>query len=589
MKKIKFYRSLRFQLMMIVLFLMIIPMFIIGSLLSNTLKDIFSEKYSAVALQSIHETGDKIDYMLSDIEDYTTSLLASASFLDLLATGTLDDKVMDETLRGFLASKNDIDGISLINSTGTYAIGTNKATPMISIQLMMKNQSDGKPMWFSTKQQNIKILSGVFSRYYFSVVRNIIDFNTLENYGVLVVDVEESLLEQAYDNLTTDGADVFIIDEKGIIVSHPNKSRIGSTVTNSAYYDELIHKNDTSDKVFFQDNGESYAAFYSVLDTNGWRIIKTISSDVLFSEINQIQRYFILGGGLYGVLMMAFLLGFALQYTEPMLKVIQDIKRVEQGDLTVRTHVNTSNEISQLSNGINNMIDEMSLLIDRLVEEEKMKREVELEALHAQINPHFLYNTLNTIKWMAKIQGADSVSNAIVALVKLLRISINISGDFIPLKEEIEYIQNYVFIQKLRFNEDFLITYDVDETLSECMIPKLILQPIIENSIIYGVENAEKLEIKVICEKEQIVKTETDILIIKIIDNGPGIPQDILKTIFKDHKSESKFSKAGLNNVNQRIKLFCGDAFGQEILTKETFGTTVIVRLPIRKEGEIHV
>ena len=231
------------------------------------------------------------------------------------------------------------------------------------------------------------------------------------------------------------------------------------------------------------------------------------------------------------------------------------------------------------------MIDEMALLIDRLVEEEKMKREVELEALHAQINPHCLYNTLNTIKWMAKIQGAHSVSNAIVALVKLLRISINISGDFIPLKEEIEYIQNYVYIQKLRFNEDFIIDYDVDESLNDCMIPKLILQPIIENSIIYGMENAEKLEIHVVCFKE----TESETLVIKIIDNGPGISEQVLKTIFKDQKSESKFSKAGLNNVNQRIKLFCGEEFGQEILTKEQFGTTVIVRLPIRKEGENHV
>jgi len=576
--KIKFYNSMRFQLMMIVLFLVIIPILVIGSLLSNTQKDIYTEKYSAVALQSIHETGQKIDYMLGDIQDYTTSMLSNAPFLDLLRRGTLSDKVMDETLRGFLASKNAIDGISLINSTGTYAIGTNKATPMISIQLMMKSQSDGKPIWLSTKKQNIKILSGVFSRYYFSVVRNIIDFNTLENYGVLVVDVEEVLLEQAYENLITEGSNVFIIDSEGTIVSHKDKNMIGMSVVNLPYYQKLIGQTETSGQILYELDNQEYVAFYNLLSTNGWRIVKTISTDVLFSEINELQRYFYLGGGLYAALIMAFLLSFALQYTEPLLKIIEDIKKVEEGDLSIRTEVETTNEISYLSQGVNTMIDEMEQLIDRLVKEERMKREVELEALHAQINPHFLYNTLNTIKWMAKIQGADSVSNAIVALVKLLRISINISGDFISLNEEIEYIKNYVYIQKLRFNEDFSVSYEVDPKLLNCMIPKLILQPIIENSIIYGMENSEKLEIQVICELES-----PDSLLIKIVDNGPGIPEEILMTIFKDQRSESKFSKAGLNNVNQRIKLFCGDQYGQEILTKLDFGTTVMVRLPVRR------
>lgn len=578
MDKIKFYNSMRFQLMMIVLFLVIIPILVIGSLLSNTQKDIYTEKYSAVALQSIHETGQKIDYMLGDIQDYTTSMLSNAPFLDLLRRGTLSDKVMDETLRGFLASKNAIDGISLINSTGTYAIGTNKATPMISIQLMMKSQSDGKPIWLSTKKQNIKILSGVFSRYYFSVVRNIIDFNTLENYGVLVVDVEEVLLEQAYENLITEGSNVFIIDSEGTIVSHKDKNMIGMSVVNLPYYQKLIGQTETSGQILYELDNQEYVAFYNLLSTNGWRIVKTISTDVLFSEINELQRYFYLGGGLYAALIMAFLLSFALQYTEPLLKIIEDIKKVEEGDLSIRTEVETTNEISYLSQGVNTMIDEMEQLIDRLVKEERMKREVELEALHAQINPHFLYNTLNTIKWMAKIQGADSVSNAIVALVKLLRISINISGDFISLNEEIEYIKNYVYIQKLRFNEDFSVSYEVDPELLNCMIPKLILQPIIENSIIYGMENSEKLEIQVICELES-----PDSLLIKIVDNGPGIPEEILMTIFKDQRSESKFSKAGLNNVNQRIKLFCGDQYGQEILTKLDFGTTVMVRLPVRR------
>lgn len=585
MKKTKFYNSLRFQLIIIVVFFIIIPVLILFTLLSNTVKDTFNEKYNAVALQSVTETGGKINFLLSDIEDYTTTILANRTFLEMVSNTKTSDSDLNELLRGFLASRNDIDGISLINNKSTYSIGTNKTTPLISIQQMLSTSNDSKPVWLSTVKQNIKILSGISTRYYFSIARNIIDFNTLENYGALDVDIEEVLLEQAYANLIADDGEVFIVDTDGIIVSHPDKSKIGESIDNAPYFDQLKLSSplETSGSITFSEGTQEEIAFYKELETNGWHIIKTISKDDLYAEISQIQSIFLIGAGIYAILMLMFILGLSFQYTEPMLKIIHDLKRVEKGDLSVRTTVNTNNEILELSDSINNMIGEMELLIDKLVTEERIKREVELEALHAQINPHFLYNTLNTIKWMAKIQGANSVSNAIVALVKLLRISINISSDFITLKEEMEYIQNYIVIQKLRFNEDFEIEYHLSEDLLDLLLPKLILQPIIENSIIYGMETDEKLSISI----ESFSDHASGDYIIKIIDNGPGIPEDVLTQLSKDLNAGTKFSKAGLNNVNQRIKLFCGEQYGLELLTSEGNGTTVLVRLPIKRLEEI--
>lgn len=579
MKKIKYYNSMRFQLLMIVIFLIILPLLIIGTLLSNTIKDIFNDKYSAVALQSVQETGEKINFMLTDIQDFSTSMLSNTTFLELMASPISTSKQMDDALRSFLASRNNIDGISVINAKGTYVIGTNKTNPLISIQQLAKEQGDGKPTWFGTQQQNIRILSGVFSRYYFSLVRNVIDFNTLENYGTLVIDIEEVLLEQAYANLNSTGGEVFIVDSEGYIVSHADKRFIGQSITPFAFAETLLNLENDINEIYYTEAHEERVAFYSTLSANNWRIVKTISTDELFFEINQIQRFFLLGGGIYGALIMMFLLSFAVQYTEPMLKIIEDIKRVENGDLSIRTKVDSNNEILQLSDGINNMISEMEVLIDKLVQEERMKREVELEALHAQINPHFLYNTLNTIKWMAKIQGAHSVSNAIVALVKLLRISINISSDFITLEEEITYIQNYVVIQKLRFNEDFEVHYHIERADLQALIPKLILQPIIENSIIYGMEQSTLLKIDIFSTHDE----KADILTLKIVDNGPGIAEDKLSQIIEDLDAGNKLSKAGLNNINQRIKLFCGETYGLELLTSESNGTTVMVRLPLKK------
>lgn len=583
MKQIKFYNSLRFQLVMVVIFLILVPIVFIGVLLSGTIEEIFNEKYSNVAIQAVKETTDKIDYLLSDIDDYTLSILANRNFLELVRSNDVADKEVDEALRGFLASRNDIDGISLINDKGTFSIGTNKTTPLISIKQLLKDQDDSKPLWLPIVQQNIRILSGISSRYYFSIVRNIIDFNTLKNYGTLVVDIEEILLEQAYQNLLSTGGDVVIVDESGRIVSHSDEAVIGLSIKDQPYSEAVLFSNGGGNAFTFSEAGEEKVAFFSTLKTNGWHVIQILSIDELYGEIYRIQSIFLLSGGLYAVLMIILLVAMSMQYTDPMLSIIKDLKRVEKGDLSVRTEVNTKNEIHQLSESVNNMIDEMSQLIDRLLKEERQKREVELEALHAQINPHFLYNTLNTIKWMAKIQGATSVSNAIVALVKLLRISINISTDFITLRDEIEYIQNYVVIQKLRFNEDFEIEYDIHDSLWTAMIPKLILQPIIENSIIYGMESSESLKISVTATLEE------EVLIIKITDNGPGIPEDTALQIANDLMEGKKLSKAGLNNTSQRIKLFCGDAFGIELLSREGEGTTIVVRLPVVMEGENHV
>ncbi len=258
------------------------------------------------------------------------------------------------------------------------------------------------------------------------------------------------------------------------------------------------------------------------------------------------------------------------------MKMMAVIKKVEQGDLTVRTEIQSRDELGQLGISLNNMIAEMQVLIDKLVQEEHEKKEVELEALHAQINPHFLYNTLNTIKWMAKIQGNTSVSKSITALIKLLRISTNLGRDMITLREELDYVENYIIIQKLRFNQTVNLTRSIEEECLDLSVPKLILQPIVENSIIYGLQD-ERQEINILITG--FIKDGQ--LIIEIHDDGPGIEDEVLKNIFSDSTDKNKFSKVGINNVNHRIRLYCGNEYGLSIKTELGVGTVVQVRLSV--------
>lgn len=577
MKRIKIYHALRVKLGIIAIVLIALPVIAISITYSRTVKEIIKNKYTDTAIQSVFETGDKIDFILQDIEEFSTVIISNTNLLEMLKNESeygYDD--FKNTLRGFITSRDDIEVIDLVMQGRKYSIGATKITSAYSIQKALMDSS-GQPVWLPTKKENIEILSGIFDKYYFTLARRIIDFNTLDDYGYLMINMEEVILEQAYKSLIDDeNVELFICDKNGVIISHPDKSKIGTTIRYKRYANEVLTSKDNNSYVQYKDKIDK-VAIYSTIDSNGWKIIKTISTGYLYEEINNIQKYFLLGGFLYGIVIILFMIFFSIRYTEPMMKMKKVINKVEQGDLTVRTEVHSNDEIGQLGDSLNNMISEMEVLIDKLVKEEQAKKEVELEALHAQINPHFLYNTLNTIKWMAKIQGNKSVSRAITALIKLLRISTNLGRDMITLEEEIDYVKNYIVIQKLRFNEAINLNYNIDSNCLGLTVPKLFLQPIVENSIIYGIgdENNElNIEIKAFTREED--------LIIEITDDGPGIEDTILEKIFKSQTDRNKFSKVGLNNVNQRIKLYCGSDYGLQIETKVGAGTLVRVRLNVK-------
>lgn len=575
--KIKIFNGLRVKLSIIAIVLIVLPVISIAYIYSHTVKEIMKNKYTETAMQSVYETGEKIDFILDDIKEFSTVIISDNELLKMLNhDADYDGDDYNRVLRSFITSRDDIESIDLIVGSKNYSIGVKKLSGSNYITGQMAN-STGQPLWLPTQKDQIEILSGKFEKNYFTLARKVIDFNTLKDFGYLFIDLEEGILKQAYSGLIDDeSVGIIICDKSGNIISDSQSNKIGFNIKNEPFGNIVLNDKEKHNYIQYKTTIDK-VAIYSDIGSNGWKIIKTISTDYLYKELNKIQSYFILGGFLYGLVIIVFMLIFSFRYTEPMIKMMGVIKKAEQGDLTVRTEVKSNDEVGQLGHSLNNMISEMQVLIDRLIKEEKEKKEVELEALHAQINPHFLYNTLNTIKWMAKIQGNVSVSKAITALVKLLRISTNLGRDMISLKEEIDYVKNYIVIQELRFNEGINIIYNIEESCFDLTVPKLIFQPIVENSIIYGMgDEGHELNIKI----QGYIKE--DKLIIEIEDDGPGIEDNILKNILTGNSDKNKLSKVGLNNVNQRIKLYCGDDYGLDIRTSLGVGTKVIVVLPIK-------
>lgn len=232
-------------------------------------------------------------------------------------------------------------------------------------------------------------------------------------------------------------------------------------------------------------------------------------------------------------------------------------------------------EIQTLSAAFNTMLTKISHLIKENYTAQLMQRESEIKALQAQMNPHFLYNTLETVNWMAHMHGIDSISRLICSLSTLLRASTNTQKRFIPLSEELSYIENYIHIQSVRYGERLHCKFFIDSGLANAVLPKLILQPLVENAIQHGLDpKPEGGSIYLFARRKE------DTLILQVIDDGIGMEQETISNIFESDSKNTHASHIGICNTNCRLRLLYGEPYGISIQSRPGIGTTVTVSLP---------
>ncbi len=534
-----------------------------------------NKQYGESEKQSVEVIGNNIDYILNSVENLSNSIISNQELIDSIKNGEKEQLV--EKLYSFYISSNNIEGIYVITPSGYLQVGAELQDGVKSFPRFELDRTTGEIIWFPTMEKNVKILSGSMAKRYFSMGRKIIDIYSLKELGFLSIEVDESVLTGSFSDLSEDDSRVFICDNLGNIIASSDDDYTPIDSNNSSYYNTMI-ADDNANYVSFVENGKKYVAIYSSFNYGKWYVVKTIPEDVLYADVNKMQFYSIIGIIIPLLIMINAIVIYTRKITKPIEVMMLQMQEVEAGNLNVQVESNVFNELDDLSESFNHMVNQIKKLMEDIVKVEQNKNELELEVLHAQINPHFLYNTLNTIRWMAKIKGEDSIADALIALVKLLRVSISFGNNMITLEEEIQYIENYILIQKLRFNQLFEIHYDIKEEHKKLNIPKLILQPIVENSLIYGIDESEKREEPIIIdiftrEKEEFVE-------IVVKDNGNGIKPEILNNIFKQESNINRFSKVGLNNVNQRLKLYLGEEYGLQIVSALNEGTTVIIRVP---------
>jgi two-component system, sensor histidine kinase YesM len=574
MRSIKERHSFRKQFLKAAIFLIIVFLIIFIVMFQN-FRHTLRRQYGESEMQSVELIGNNTDYILNEVENLSNSIISSKELLDSLKNG--ENHYLINKLYSFYISSKNIDGIYMITPSGYHKVGAELKDGVKSFPRYELDKTTGEIVWFPTTEKTVKILSGTMKKRFFSMGRKIIDIYSLKELGYINIEVDENVLTGAFPDLQEDNSRIFICDTTGNIIACSDDDFITIDNNNSGYFQTMIH-DDGPSYLSYLDHGNKYVAIYTSFNYGKWYVVKTVPEAVLYSDLNRMQFYTVMIVLITLIIMINATIMYTKKITKPIETIMHQMKKVEAGNLNVRVKSNVYNELDDLSDSFNQMVNQIKRLMEDIVAVEHNKNELELEVLHAQINPHFLYNTLNTIRWMAKIKGEDSISDALVALVKLLRVSISFGNNMIKLQEEIEYIENYILIQRLRFNQLFEIHYNIKDEHKGLNIPKLILQPIVENSLIYGIDEAEKREEPIIIHI--YTRENGDNIEIIMEDNGSGIEKEVLDNIFKQDQNINRFSKVGLNNVNQRLKLYLGAEYGLRIVSKVGVGTTVIISVP---------
>ncbi|MGQ7888833.1 cache domain-containing sensor histidine kinase [Paenibacillus sp. WC2504] len=307
----------------------------------------------------------------------------------------------------------------------------------------------------------------------------------------------------------------------------------------------------------------------------GWKLVQFTPQTQLWNQLGGIRNQSMLWLFGWFVLFTVVFIYFMIRLTKPLKQLVSSMNRLGSGDFHSYVTIEGKDEFTILGNHFNRMIDRLQQLIMNLSEEQKRKEEAKLQTLQAQINPHFLFNTLNSIKWMAMLSGAKHVSQMITKLGKLLQYTMKVGEEFVTLEDEITHLASYLDLQKIRFNDNIRVQFHIPNELNQFSVLKFILQPIVENSIIHGQKMPLLIEI--------CASIEDDALLIKVTDNGNGISEERLEKLRTElSQDHARYRGIGIYNVNERIKMHFSSAYGIVMNSLLGEGTVVTVKLPLQ-------
>lgn len=521
--------------------------------------------FSNNVLHSSYKQAEEISRQITfNYENYIDSIVdISVKIQDDLSNVPADDTYVKENLKYYKKLNQEIVGIGLFNLDGEFLTGTDNYSNVINESWFNKAINDQTIHSFSSIEEVENAYYMTFSKY--------ISYNKNQSEAIIKIDIDfQNMIELGNKtNLGLDGH-VTIIDNNYNIIFSSNYDN-----------EELKYlKNLTlgSKEINFSNN--YYVLNLVTLNNTNFRLAIFVNNNQFHDVITNFTLTISLIVSSFVILGLIFIMHVTKKITNPLKKLEIEMLKVEKDDYELGNHIEIDGnlEVMQLTKSYNDMMDKIKNLMLTVIDEKNNQRKSELKALQNQINPHFLYNTLDSIVWLIDNDKKEEANLMVVSLAKLFRISISKGKNIIPLEDEIQHVKNYLTIQQIRYSESFEFEIDVDEECYQYKIMKLVLQPIAENAIYHGLKNLVDMG-KIIIRG----RAYEDFIKIQVIDNGYGMKQEKIDELYESFKDNEPGAGVGVKNVYLRLKLYYGKGSHLDIESDVDYGTTITITIPKEK------
>ena len=399
--------------------------------------------------------------------------------------------------------------------------------------------------------------------------------------GVFFIDLNYSAIsELCNQSMVGNQGYAFILDAAGNIVYHPQQQQLYNELQTENI--SLIMGTDQDTVLFGKGSGEK---LYSISrsEKTGWTVVNCVRVEELLRKSNKAQSLYVLVAMGLMIVALFFSRFISRSITQPIQQLCDSMERVQEGDFSVSDIVvESQNEIGSLTKSFNVMTHRIQELMEQNIREQEAKRKSELKALQSQINPHFLYNTLDSIIWMAEGKKNEEVVLMTASLARLLRQSISNEDEVVSIGQEVEYARGDLTIQKMRYKDKMEFQIEVDPSILHIPLIKLVLQPVIENAIYHGLKYKESKGLLLV---KGFMKSDNAVL--QVIDNGVGMDEETLAHIYERHKVNYQSNGVGVYNVQKRLQLYYGNEYGITYESKKGEGTTATITIPGRQEVKL--
>jgi len=578
--------KLKEKMILIYTVIVALPMIFVGFFSYNRYKDVILQEVNLSFNQTIKQVNENINYKLTFYKDFADYIIYSESVKSILTTinNTFEQEDSQftnlRTLKNLINSKIlDLKEISDLRiykrnislpTDGYYIFDESDIKDEIWYKNMVNNQI--KCLWLKEYDSfaNSYSISYVVPVFYFS--DDIVHFD-YENsrIGTLKIDFSSKQIINILKKFDIDGGRILITDENGDILFSAKDEKLQNIGS-----EELSKiKGNISGTFETTISNQNYFAIFDDIGINNWKTIIYIPVKNVNTRISSVARGTMLTTL---ILFLAAIIAIIIVSRILLRRIYQlenKILRIKNGDIDNVDEIRGNDEIAELDRGFNEMLGRLKQLLKDVYYEKVQKKEAELKSLQAQINPHFLYNTLESIKCSIDMDEKENAIKMVIALKNLFRIGINSGKEFITLEDEIKHAMSYIEIQKFRYGDRFEVTWNVDQSLLNTRVLKTILQPVIENAIYHAFDKLRRrglIEIT-IGRKDKNVE-------IMIKDNGVGINEQKLLELREMLLGNREAGSIGLKNVNERIKLYYGDGFGIKLFSNPEEGTRVIINYP---------